>query len=186
MDIGVVGVGYEGRSVEEFVAYLRSEGVHILVDARLIPRCNRRGFSRNALSEALGAVGISYVHYEVLGVPEFDQVGFRGDSSAVAAATTRYRARLATPVAQRVIRDLVAVARRRRVAVMTMYADAARCHRGVLMAEIARRTPVAPSVDEMLAEFPEPASEPVSNEDRRSKIEQDIDALLAEVESSRR
>ena len=189
MDIGVVGVGYEGRSVEEFVSHLRGEGVHILVDARLIPRCNRRGFSRNALAETLEAVGISYVHYEVLGVPEFDQVGFRGDPAAVAAATTRYRARLATPVAQRVIRDLVAVSRRRRVAVMTMYADADRCHRATLLAEIARRTPPTPTVDEMLAEVATPPvqeSTPEAEADPRSKVERDIDALLAEVEASRR
>lgn len=189
VDIGVIGVGYEGRSVEEFVTHLRDEGVHILVDARLIPRCNRRGFSRNSLSETLAAAGISYVHYEVLGVPEFDQVGFRGDPAAVAAATTRYRARLATPVAQRVIRDLVAVARRRRVAVMTMYADAERCHRGTLMSEIARRTPAAPSIDEMLAEVAGPPPQeptPDASEDRRTRVEREIDALLAEVEAGKR
>jgi uncharacterized protein (DUF488 family) len=190
VNVGVIGVGYEGRSVEEFLAHLQAEGVHILVDARLIPRCNRRGFSRNALAQALESVGISYVHYEVLGVPEFDQVGFRGDRAAVAAATTRYRARLATPVAQRVIRDLIAVARRRRVAVMTMYADPERCHRGVLMAEVARRTPSTPSLDEMLAEVSKPTEDAhrpdPQAEDRRSKIERDIDELLAEVDAGRR
>ncbi len=186
MDIGVIGVGYEGRSIEEFVAHLRTEGVHIVVDARLIPRCNRRGFSRNVLQDTLAAHNISYVHYEVLGVPEFDQVGFRGDRAAAAAATTRYRARLAAPVAQRVIRDLVVVSRRRRVAVMTMSAEATRCHRATLMAEIERRTPAAAPIDEVLAEFPDPKPVAVVEEDRRSQVEREIDALLAEVDAGKR
>lgn len=187
MDTGVVGVGYEGRSVEEFLGLMQDQRVQVLVDARLIPRCSRRGFSRNALAECLEAIGVSYVHYEVLGVPEFDQVGFRGDPASVAAATSRYRARLNTPVAQRVIRDLVAVSRHRRVAVMTMFADAARCHRGTLMAEIERRTPVARPIDEVLAEFARPVeSAPVAADDPRSQVERDIDALLAEVDASKR
>ncbi|MGQ0844478.1 MAG: DUF488 family protein [Sporichthyaceae bacterium] len=195
MDNGVVGVGYEGRSVDEFVALLQREGVQVLVDARLIPRCSRRGFSRHALAEILEPLGISYVHYEILGVPEFDQVGFRGDRASVAAATARYRARLGTAAAQRVVRDLIAVARVRRVGVMTMFADPERCHRGALMAEIERRTPVAAPIDDVLAEFARPAErtdghcavpepEPVAV-DARTKVEQDIDALLAEFEASR-
>jgi len=185
MGNGVVGVGYEGRSLEEFLALLQAEGVQVLVDARLIPRCSRRGFSRNALAETLEAIGISYVHYEILGVPEFDQVGFRGDRAAVASASTRYRSRLSTPVAQRVIRDLVGVARHRRVAVMTMFADADRCHRGTLMAEIARRTQVVTPIDALLEEFPAPQSARVLDNDPRSQIERDIDALLAEVEAGK-
>lgn len=186
MDNGVVGVGYEGRSLEEFLALLQKEGVQVLVDARLIPRCSRRGFSRNALAEVLEAIGISYVHYEILGVPEFDQVGFRGDRAAVAAASARYRSRLNTPVAQRVIRDLVGVARYRRVAVMTMFADADRCHRGALMAEIARRTPAVTPIEDLLAEFPQATPEPAFDNDPRSQVERDIDALLAEVEAGNR
>lgn len=186
MDNGVVGVGYEGRSLEEFLALLQKEGVQVLVDARLIPRCSRRGFSRNALAEVLEALGISYVHYEILGVPEFDQVGFRGDRATVAAAASRYRSRLNTPVAQRVIRDLVQVARHRRVAVMTMFADAGRCHRGPLMAEIARRTPAVTPIEDLLEEFPVPESVQVADNDPRSQVERDIDALLAEVEAGKR
>jgi hypothetical protein len=68
------------------------------------------------------------------------------------------------------------------VAVMTMEADAERCHRATLLAEIERRTG-APALDinAVLAEFTEPpvtvAAEPA---DARTKVERDIDELLAE------
>ncbi len=97
---GIVGVSYEGRSVAEFVTGLRRDGVQIVVDARLVPRCNRRGFSRHALAESLRANGIQYVHYEELGNPEPFQVGFRNSTEAAAAAA-RYREHLAPPAARR-------------------------------------------------------------------------------------
>jgi Protein of unknown function, DUF488 len=182
MPTGVIGVGYEGRSVTEFVLSLRAEGVHVLLDARQVPRCSRRGFSRHSLAEALRSVGIQYVHYGVLGNPDQNQAGFHGDAVAMAAAAARYRAWLAAPEAQSVLNDLVAVSRRRLVAVMTMEADAERSHRATLLAEIERRLANRPAdIDAVLAEFSEPAvavaAEPV---DTRSKVERDIDELLAE------
>ncbi len=106
---GVVGVSYEGRSVAEFVTGLRLDGVQIVVDARLVPRCDRRGFSRHVLAEALRGNGIQYVHYEELGNPDVGQVAFRSVADAAAAAD-RYRVHLASPRARAVIRDLITVA----------------------------------------------------------------------------
>jgi Protein of unknown function, DUF488 len=182
MPTGIIGVGYEGRSVTEFVLGLRADGVHVLLDARQVPRCSRRGFSRHSLAEALRSVGIHYVHYEVLGNPDQNQAGFYGDTAAVAAAASRYRSRLAEPAAQAVLADLIAVSRRRLVAVMTLEADAERSHRATLLAEIERRVEHRPAdIDAVLAEFMEPpvtvAAEPV---DTRSRVERDIDELLAE------
>jgi uncharacterized protein (DUF488 family) len=182
MPTGVIGVGYEDRSVTEFVLSLRAHGVHVLLDARQVPRCSRRGFSRHSLAEALRSVGIHYVHYEVLGNPDQNQAGFGGDATAMAAAAARYRTRLAEPAAQAVLTDLIAVSRRRLVAVMTMEVDAERSHRATLLAEIERRAENRPAdIDAVLAEFLEPAvsvaAEPV---DTRTKVERDIDELLAE------
>lgn len=180
---GVVGVGYEGRSVGEFIGLLRAEGVRIVVDARLTARCNRRGFSRHLLAEALRSAGIDYVHYEVLGNPEHN-VGFRGSAAAVDAAAEVYRLHLASPAARQVVRDLVMVAGRRRVAVMTMEADAERCHRATLLAEIARVTQERREIDAVLADYAEPVplASParVVPPDARTQVERDIDELLAE------
>src|SRR5258708_3795559 len=154
---GVVGVGYEGRSVTEFIGALRADGVRIVVDARLSARCDRRGFSRHVLADELRGCGIDYVHYEVLGNPEHNQAGFRASAAAVAEAAARYREHLARPAARKVLRDLIVVSGRRRVAVMTAEADPERCHRATLLAEIARATPQRRGIDEVLADYAEPA-----------------------------
>jgi|GEM_PF-5705636 len=181
---GVVGVGYEGLSVAQFIEGLRSDGVQILVDARITPRCTRRGFSRHVLAEALRANGIHYVHYEVLGNPEYNQSGFTGSPEAAAAAEKRYRERLATPEAREVLGDLVAVAGRRRVAVMTTEADADSCHRATLLAEIARWSPQPMDIDAVLAEFTPRERVAPPCRDPRNGLEHRIDELLAEFDAN--
>lgn len=175
---GVVGVGYEGRSVVEFVTDLRRAGVQIVVDARLVPRCSRRGFSRHALSEALRSNGVQYVHYEELGNPDPTQ-SFRSAGDAAAAAD-RYRAHLAGPSARAVIRDLLAVACSRRVGVLTAEGEAGEAQQAVLLGEIERARPDSEDIDDVLAEFgSRPAALTVA-QDGRDRLERDIDALLAE------
>jgi hypothetical protein len=182
---GIVGVSYEGRSVAEFITGLRLDGVQIVVDARLVPRCNRRGFSRHALAESLRANGIQYVHYEELGNPEPFQVGFRAPTEAAAAAA-RYREHLALPPVRGVIRDLVAVSASRKVGVMTVDLDQDRMQRAVLMDEIACCRPDRVEIDDVLAEYAEyekpAASVAADSDDARDRLEREIDALLAEFD----
>ena len=63
-------VGYEGRSLDEFLGELEAAGVTRLVDVRELPLSRRRGFSKTALGEALSEVGIEYVHVCALGNPK--------------------------------------------------------------------------------------------------------------------
>lgn len=63
-------LGYEGASVEDFVATLKAAGVDTLVDVREFPISRKKGFSKNALREAVGAAGIQYVHLVDLGCPK--------------------------------------------------------------------------------------------------------------------
>lgn len=48
----VVSVGYERRSIEEFVEMLSANRVDVLVDVRLNPISRKRGFSKTALTKA--------------------------------------------------------------------------------------------------------------------------------------
>jgi uncharacterized protein (DUF488 family) len=178
---GIVGVSYEGRTVAEFVTGLRLDGVQIVVDARLVPRCNRRGFSRHALAETLRANGIQYVHYEELGNPEPYQVGFRAPTEGAAAAE-RYREHLALPAVRGVIRDLIAVSASRKVGVMTVDLDQDRMQRPVLLDEIERCRPGRVDIDNVLAEYDVPVPDPATPQRHRDRLQDDIDALLAEFE----
>jgi len=51
-------IGYEGRSVAEFIDQLESAGVERVVDVRDLPLSRRAGFSKTPLQRALSDVGI--------------------------------------------------------------------------------------------------------------------------------
>ena len=63
-------IGYEGAALEDFLATLAAAKVSSLLDIREAPVSRRPGFSKRALSAALEAVGIAYVHLHGLGNPK--------------------------------------------------------------------------------------------------------------------
>ena len=62
-------VGYEGRTLDEFVQLLLAARVERVVDVRALPLSRRRGFSKTPLKCALAAQGIEYVHVRAAGNP---------------------------------------------------------------------------------------------------------------------
>lgn len=63
-------IGYEGASLNDFIETLKLVGVKTLLDVRELPISRRKGFSKNALKEALAAEGIDYRHERALGSPK--------------------------------------------------------------------------------------------------------------------
>jgi hypothetical protein len=103
----VVGVGYEGQELDEFLSSLVGLGVRTLVDVRLTPISRKRGFSKRALAEAAESVGIEYEHLRSLGNPKDNRTGFAGGPDELTEARARYRGLLET--ASRVFRTWVRV-----------------------------------------------------------------------------
>jgi uncharacterized protein (DUF488 family) len=136
---GVIGIGYEGRSIDEFVQELRSVGVSRLADVRLNPISRKPGFSKTALTKALAEVGIAYDHYRNLGNPKVNRAGFSGTAQDLEAARAIYEARLQDPAATEAIEDLAAVGREQKVAVLCFEADQDRCHRDLVLSAVSQR-----------------------------------------------
>lgn len=61
-------IGYEGRSLEEYLNLLVCNNVKILCDIRKNPFSMKYGFSRNQLKLSLGNLGIEYLHIPALGI----------------------------------------------------------------------------------------------------------------------
>lgn len=137
---GVLGVGYEGREVAEFVVDLADRGVTRLVDVRLTPISRKRGFSKTALRHALAEVGIAYDHRRELGNPKENRPGFAGSESELRHAKATYGELLALDGASRALDELHDYARYERVALLCFEADQRRCHRDVVLAELLRRS----------------------------------------------
>ena len=76
----IATIGYEGRSIDEFVALLVAADVDILVDVREQAMSRRKGFSKRALTSAVEAADIVYRHEPRLGNPKANRDPFRSGS----------------------------------------------------------------------------------------------------------
>ncbi|MFI7674196.1 DUF488 family protein [Actinophytocola sp. NPDC049390] len=133
---GVVGVGYEGRDVEQFVDELLAARVDVVVDVRLTPISRKRGFSKRALAEYLEAAGIRYEHLRALGNPKDNRAAFSGDSDELHAALDRYSTLLADADAAAALDRVTELAASERVAVLCFEAHDHRCHRQVVLSRV--------------------------------------------------
>ena len=55
-------IGYEGTTMDAFLAALKGAGVEQVIDVRALPLSRRPGFSKNSLAATLKDAGIGYVH----------------------------------------------------------------------------------------------------------------------------
>jgi uncharacterized protein (DUF488 family) len=62
-------IGYEGATMDEFLAALKHARVERVIDVRALPLSRRPGFSKSPLRAALEEAGIEYVHLKALGTP---------------------------------------------------------------------------------------------------------------------
>jgi len=136
---GLVGVGYEGRTIGELVSDLVGRGVSRLVDVRLTPISRKPGFSKTALSQALTDAGIDYEHRPELGNPKTNRPGFAGPPAELAEARAIFAALLHRPGSDEALDALAGVARHELVALLCFEADERRCHRDVVLQEARHR-----------------------------------------------
>ncbi|GAA5153319.1 DUF488 domain-containing protein [Microbacterium pseudoresistens] len=133
----MIGVGYEGLTVDQLVARLKAEGVEVLVDVRLTPLSRKPGLSKRALSAALAAEDIRYIHDRRLGNPKENRSAYAdAESDAGIAARARYRAQINSGDGADAVRDLATLAKEKVVAVLCFEADQAHCHREQVIAAV--------------------------------------------------
>lgn len=145
---GIVGVGYEGLHLDEFLRDLVDRKVQTVVDVRLTPISRKPGFSKRALAAALEEVNIQYEHLRVLGNPKDNRAGFYGRPTEVEAARDHFRLLLQGDSVDAALNHIEQLHRDGRVALLCFEADEQRCHRHVVLERLAarRRTPAATSV----------------------------------------
>jgi uncharacterized protein (DUF488 family) len=133
----VFTAGYEGRSLEEFIAALRHEGVTLLADVREAPISRKRGFSKSALAQALSQCDIDYQHHRALGCPKPIRDRHKEDGDW-ARYTRDFMEHLGSQ--QPALDALAAVVKSRPTALMCYEADFNRCHRTYVARAMAQRT----------------------------------------------
>jgi uncharacterized protein (DUF488 family) len=143
-DSTIYGIGYEGLTLDEFVRRLSGHGVDAVVDVRLTPSSRRPGFSKTKLAEALGRVGIDYVHERDLGNPPENRSYFRGSDPEPGRKVMRARLQNGSGPA---LNRLIQRAETEKVAVLCVERFQARCHRQVILEMAAELDPKLRVVD---------------------------------------
>lgn len=130
-------IGYEGASLDGFIAALIAARVDILVDVRAVPWSRRSEFAKPALSRAVAEAGLSYRHMAALGNPkrgrEAAKAGHRESFAAI------YAAQLATPAAEADLAAIAALAATSLPCLMCYEKDPASCHRSMIADRMAER-----------------------------------------------
>ncbi|MFI9276221.1 DUF488 family protein [Kitasatospora sp. NPDC052896] len=135
---GLWSTGYEGRTIDSFVAALVDAGVDAVADVRLTPISRKPGFSKSRLSAALAEADISYLHLRSLGNPKDNRAPFW--DGRVGEGLAAFADVLATEPARRELAELAELAVERSVAVLCFEQDESRCHRQAVLAELHQRT----------------------------------------------
>ena len=131
-------IGYEGKTVDEFLAQLSEAGVETVIDVRAVAASRRPGFSKTALGAALAERGIAYLHLRPLGTPKAGREAAR--KGRIAEMHAIFEEQLQTPEAELAMAKADEAARERHAALLCFEADHAHCHREVVAERLAQRS----------------------------------------------
>ena len=128
-------IGYEGSTVEDFIATLLCAKVSVLVDIRELPLSRRKGFSKNTLAKHLENHGIQYIHLRGLGDPK------EGRDAARSGNHERFqkifKAHMSTHEARADLREAVNILDSRHGCLLCYERDHRCCHRSIVASELA-------------------------------------------------
>jgi uncharacterized protein (DUF488 family) len=123
-------IGYEGKTVDEFLKELSDAGVEVVIDVRAVAASRRPGFSKTAMAAALRERGIDYLHLRPLGTPKPGRDAAR--KGRIAEMRAIYAEQLETPEAELAMEQAHSTAGERHAALLCFEADSACCHRAMV------------------------------------------------------
>ena len=129
-------IGYQGASIEGFIAALKSAGVETLIDVRAVPASRRREFSKTNLAASLEAAGLAYVHLAGLGNPKAGRDAAK--SGRLDDYKRIYSEHLASEPAREALAHAADIAAAAPSCLMCLEADPAHCHRSMAAQRLAR------------------------------------------------
>ena len=131
-------IGYEGATVESFVATLRHASIDLVIDVRDVPLSRKKGFSRNQLAEILMSNDTDYLHLNGLGDPRDGRMAARaGDFTLFQKIFDKH---LQTDLALIHMEAAAKLVRERATCLMCFEFDPATCHRSIVAGRLAQMT----------------------------------------------
>jgi uncharacterized protein (DUF488 family) len=138
----VATIGYEGTTMDRFLAALTGARVELLVDVRAVASSRRPGFSKTALAANLAEAGIDYLHLRGLGTPSDGRAAAR--SGKHDEMRRIFLDHLSAKAPQAELDTLAGLVRDgRRVCLLCFEADPAHCHRTLVASALGERVAIA-------------------------------------------
>jgi uncharacterized protein (DUF488 family) len=122
--------GYAGHDLGSFLRLLNEHRIESVVDIRRNPVSRKKGFSRSRLAEFLLSHAIEYVHVRELGVPMELRDELRCGVCDLPEYLARFREYLNCEA--HTLRDLNALAARKRCCLLCVESRHEECHRSVV------------------------------------------------------
>lgn len=136
---GLFTIGYEGKTIDEYIQQLLFKNIHILIDVRRNPISRKHGFSKKGFGRYLGKVGIQYLHFPELGIASHLRKNL-DDELSYQDLFDLYASDL-LPQQETTINKIASILNKeKRVALTCFEADPSMCHRHKV-AEALQRTP---------------------------------------------
>lgn len=130
MERSISTIGYEGVTIQEFVATLRRASIKRIIDVRAIPLSRKKGFSKNQLNDYLQAHGIEYVHLKGLGDPKPGREAARAGKYALFEKI--YGKHIQSEVAVEALELAASIIREASSCLMCFEAEHEKCHRSIV------------------------------------------------------
>ncbi len=132
---GIITIGYEGLSIDEFLMKLIQEKVQVLADVRKNPWSMKFGYKKFTLSTFCKNIGIEYTNYPSLGISGGHRKNLKSKRD-YDALFNRFRGELSKK--ENELKTLMLMAEERRIALMCFEQDPVYCHRRILAEELAK------------------------------------------------
>jgi hypothetical protein len=127
----VYTIGYEGKSITQFIDKLKLLNIEQLIDVREIALSRKNGFAKTALRKGLTDNGIVYKHLPELGSPSDIRHKLKEDWDYVAFFQD-YAKSLERPESQTALAELENLAHIRKSVLMCFEYSVEKCHRKIL------------------------------------------------------
>src|SRR3954466_11530481 len=130
-------IGYEGKTMDEFLAEVAAAGVERVIDVRAVAASRRPGFSKTALANALRERGVDYLHLRPLGTPAAGREAAR--KGRTAEMRLIYAGQLETNQDALAMEQALAAAAEKKTALLCYEKAAPVCHRAMLAERMVAR-----------------------------------------------
>lgn len=127
----VYTIGYEGKTITQFIDKLKLMNIEQLIDVREIALSRKNGFAKTALRKALDDNGIVYKHLPELGSPSDIRHKLKEDWNYIAFFKD-YTTSLERPESQTALVELENLAHMRKSVIMCFEYSVEKCHRRIL------------------------------------------------------